>query len=107
MKKKENTVNSQDSIPILKISSLVEEKIRYMSNKYPLLEWSGILFYKVEGSFERKNLVLTTVDLLVLDVGSSISTEYPNHPEIAYFMSEKGYEKLSRGLIHSHNTMAR
>lgn len=107
MEDKKNMVNSQDSLPLLKISPLVEDKIRYMCSKYPTLEWSGVLFYKVSGSFERKNLTLTTVDLLVLDLGSSTFTEYPNHPEIAYFMAENGYEKFSRGLIHSHNTMAK
>lgn len=106
MEDKKNMVNSQDSLPLLKISPLVEDKIRYMCSKYPTLEWSGVLFYKVSGSFERKNLTLTTVDLLVLDLGSSTFTEYPNHPEIAYFMAENGYEKFSRGLIHSHNTMS-
>lgn len=106
MEDKKNMVNSQDSLPLLKISPLVEDKIRYMCSKYPTLEWSGVLFYKVSGSFERKNLTLTTVDLLVLDLGSSTFTEYPNHPEIAYFMAENGYEKFSRGLIHSHNMMS-
>lgn len=107
MKDKKNGENCQSFTPSLKISLLVEEKIRYMCNKYPTKEWSGVLFYKATGSFERETLVLTTVDLLVLDLGSSTFTEYPNHPEIAYFMAEKGYEKFSRGLIHSHNTMAR
>lgn len=106
MKTKKNGEISQDFTPSLKISLLVEEKIRYMCNKYPTKEWSGVLFYKATGSFERENLTLTTVDLLVLDLGSSTFTEYPNHPEIAYFMAENGYEKFSRGLIHSHNTMA-
>lgn len=106
MKNKKNGEKCPGFTPSLKISPLVEEKIRYMCNKYPVKEWSGVLFYKATGSFKRKTLTLTTIDLLVLDFGSSIFTQYPNHPEIAYFMAENGYEKFSRGLIHSHNVMS-
>lgn len=82
------------------------EKIGYVCAELPTLEWSGILFYKVKGSFEDKNLVLTAVDMLVQDIGSDIATEFTPSPDIAYYMAQHDLLDCQMGLIHSHNKMS-
>lgn len=87
----------------------VERKIRYMCSRFPSLEWSGTLFYKVSGSFESKDLTIECIDFFVMDVGSATLTAFNDSEDIV------GYEaqhpelldvNVYEGLIHSHNKMA-
>lgn len=74
----------------------------------PSLEWSGVLFYDVEGSFEDSNLVLTCRDILVLDQGGAVETEIDlNTTDVAAYLAQN-LELLDcyQGLIHSHHSMA-
>jgi hypothetical protein len=86
----------------------VERKIRYICQQVWNVEWSGILFYSYKGSFEKKDLVITCEDILVMDIGNSIYTGFTMSPEVISYMAENS--KLldcQMGLIHSHNNMAK
>lgn len=85
----------------------VEQKIRYICQKIWNTEWSGTLFYTYEGSFEHNNLIIKCVDFYVMDIGSTIYTEFNMNPNIVSYMSDNP-ELLNCqiGLIHSHHNMA-
>jgi proteasome lid subunit RPN8/RPN11 len=90
----------------IKIPSDVEQKIRFICNRIWDNEWSGVLFYSVEGSFSNNNLVITCKDICLMDIGSSAFTEFENSPDIASFMVNHDLTDYQMGLIHSHDTMA-
>lgn len=106
-------MDSKAILPLLDVSTShkliltkeLVEKIEYVCAELPTLEWSGTLFYKVEGSFEDKNLVLTAVDMLVQDIGSAAATEFTPSPDIAWYMAQHDLLDCQMGLIHSHNKM--
>ena len=85
----------------------VEKKIRYMCQNVSTIEWSGTLFYKLEGKYEDGTLVIRCVDFFLMDIGSSAYTEFDMSPDVIGYMTENT-ELLDcqMGLIHSHNTMA-
>ena len=66
----------------------VEEKIRYLIKKFPSTEWSGVLFYTHEGSFENNDLVITCQDLFPMDLGTSGWTEFKMTEDVAAYMAE-------------------
>jgi hypothetical protein len=71
----------------------------------PSTEWSGTLFYTVEGSFENKNIEFTVRDFFVMDIGTAGFTNYKETPEICSYMMENDLLDCKTGLIHSHNNM--
>ena len=84
----------------------VEEKIRYLIRKFPATEWSGVLFYTYQGSFETDNLVLTCQDLYPMDLGSSGWTEFHMNEDVSAYMAENiELFDCELGLIHSHHTL--
>lgn len=85
----------------------VESKIRYLQNKFPTVEWSGILFYTHSGSF-KEGLTITCKDIYPMDLGTSTYTEFFMSEDVASYIA-KNTDTLwdcELGLIHSHNTMA-
>lgn len=84
----------------------VEEKIRHLCRHCPTVEWSGKLFYKTEGSVSNKDLVITCVDLYVMDIGTGGYTEFDETPDFFGYMVEKDLMDTNVGLIHSHNMMS-
>lgn len=88
------------------IPSSVEQKIRHLCNRVWDKEWSGVLFYKTEGSFEDKSLVITCVDIFIMDIGSAAYTEFDMSPDVVAYMTEHSeLMECQMGLIHSHDTM--
>lgn len=90
------------------VTSELEEKIRYFLRKYPSTEYSGTLFYKVEGTFEANDLVVTGVDFLLQDIGTSGYTEFDQSPDVIGYMvdhPELLNDNIHQGLMHSHHTM--
>ena len=71
----------------------------------PSTEWSGTLFYTVEGSFENKDIEFTVRDFFVMDIGTAGFTNYKETPEICSYMMENDLLDCKTGLIHSHNNM--
>lgn len=101
-------VHRQDIFKIV-IPVEVEKKIRFLCKNIWDVEWSGILFYKVEGAFEDKSLTIRCVDLFQMDIGTSAYTEFNVSPDMATYMvdhPELLEEGIYQGLIHSHNNMA-
>lgn len=86
----------------------VYNKMKYLCEKISQVEWSGVLFYTVEGSIkDPKNMVITMQNILPLDKGTSGYTEYTLDERLTNFMMDNpehlGYKI---GHIHSHNTMS-
>lgn len=101
-------VHRQDIFKIV-IPAEVEKKIRFLCKNIWDVEWSGVLFYKVEGAFEDKSLTIRCVDLFQMDIGTSAYTEFNVSPDMATYMvdhPELLEEGIYQGLIHSHNNMA-
>ena len=99
----------QQSIYKMIIPQEVEKKIRLLCREIHNVEWSGVLFYKVSGSFEDKSLTITCVDLFQMDEGTGGYTEYDMSPDVMGYMvdhPELLEADVYQGLIHSHNTMA-
>lgn len=92
----------------LVIPDEVEKKIRFLCRNIWDVEWSGVLFYKVSGSFEDKSLVITCVDIFQMDEGTGGYTEYNMSPDVVGYMCDHPElldEGIYQGLIHSHNRM--
>lgn len=101
-------VHRQDIFKIV-IPAEVEKKIRFLCKNIWDVEWSGVLFYKVEGAFEDKSLTIRCVDLFQMDIGTSAYTEFNVSPDMATYMVDHPKlleEGIYQGLIHSHNNMA-
>lgn len=109
MKKEKLSLVKNASTFKLIIPQEVEAKIRYLCNRVHEVEWSGTLFYKVEGSLEDNSLIATCLDVFVMDIGTSAYTEYNEAPDVISYMCEHPElleEGVFEGLIHSHNNMA-
>lgn len=82
----------------------VLNQIKWLCREIPKVEWSGILFYTVEGSIkDPKNMVITLQDILPMHKGSATYTEYTFDSRVLDYLEEN--EDLKLGHIHSHNTM--
>lgn len=92
----------------LVIPEKVEEKIRFLCDRIHDVEWSGTLFYDIEGTFEDNNLVATCKDIYLMDIGSGTYTEFNMSPDVIGYMAQNP-ELLDckTGLVHSHNNMAK
>lgn len=91
----------------LTVTQELEKKIRFLCNKLPRNEWSGTLFYTIEGSFADKNLHITCRDLFLQDVGEATFTEFKDSIDLAAYIAEHN-ELIDcfTGILHSHNVMA-
>ena len=93
----------QQSIYKMIIPQEVEKKIRLLCREIHNVEWSGVLFYKVSGSFEDKSLTITCVDLFQMDEGTGGYTEYDMSPDVMGYMvdhPELLEADVYQGLIH-------
>lgn len=91
----------------LYISMAAEYKIRALCSMLPNREWSGVLFYEVEGGFDDLNAMkLHVKDFMTLDIGSGTFTEFEMTPDVCAYMVENNLLNCQTGLIHSHNTMS-
>lgn len=100
--------HKEDTFKII-VSELVENKIRFLCEKIWTLEWSGVLFYKVEGNFADKSLTIRCVDIYPMDIGTAGTTEFKVTPDISFYMTDHPElleEGVYQGLIHSHNNMS-
>lgn len=91
------------------IPEKVEKKIRILCREISKVEWSGILFYKTSGSFEKEDLIVTCVDIFPMDIGTSTYTEYYMSADICTYMidhPELTSPDIFQAHIHSHNVMA-
>ena len=100
LQKMSNTFN-------LTINSDTELKIRKLCKRFPTKEWSGVLFYDCNGSFEEGNLSFVAKDFLLMDIGNATYTEYnADDLDIATYMAmNPDLLDCHTGNIHSHNQM--
>lgn len=95
----------------LKIDSSVDDKIKFLCKTFPELEWSGRVFYRVEGTISNPTeMCITCVDLVPLNVGTKTYTSYTWEEErdllIDYQMeNDERLDDTFIGLVHSHNSM--
>ena len=87
------------------IGSDVENKIKYLCSKIPDTEWSGVLFYKTKGTYE-KDLKVICVDLYLMDIGTTVYTEFNTSPDLAHYIAMNDLFECEQALVHSHNHMA-
>lgn len=102
----ESTLVKKQSTYKLIVPENVESKIRYLIRKFPSTEWSGVLFYTYEGTFENDDLVLTCRDIYPMDLGTSTFTTFNMSEDVASYMAENmELFDCQLGMIHSHHSM--
>lgn len=93
--------------PKIFISDEIMEKISYLCSIINNLEWSGILFYTVEGTIKDvANLKIYLKDILPLDRGTSVTTGFDIDERLTnYLMNDPERLDWKYGTLHSHNNM--
>lgn len=93
----------------LRITEQFSDKVEYLCKSVPNIEWSGILFYNVEGSIkEPEKVVLVPIDIFLMDIGTGTFTSYEFDENVVKHMMDNpqlGLMKASIGHIHSHHNM--
>lgn len=85
----------------------VENKIRLLLDNIRNIEWSGVLFYDVEGSFEDSSLKVICKDILPMDIGNATYTEWDmNADVVSYIVDHPELVGSYQGLVHSHHAMS-
>ncbi|HRT03770.1 MAG TPA: hypothetical protein P5513_07515 [Candidatus Diapherotrites archaeon] len=104
--------NVSDSTQLLSkikvnIPESVINKIKYLCTVIPNLEWSGVLFYTVEGTIkEPSGFSINLKDILPMDRGTAGSTEFTYDKRyVDFLMNNEERLEWRSGLIHSHNNM--
>lgn len=89
------------------MSEEILNKIKYLCRNINKDEWSGALFYSIEGSIkEPLTFKIKLEDILPLDKGTSSYTEYElDDRYLDYLMEDEKRMNWYVGHIHSHNTM--
>lgn len=93
-----------DSYKII-IGDKLEGKIRFLCNKFPATEWSGILFWDIKGTFEENNIVISAKDFLLMDIGDATTTAFEMTPQVMSYMIDNNLVGSFIGLMHSHHSM--
>lgn len=107
IEKKLPQITKGSSMYKLIVPEEVEEKIRYLLRKFPSTEWSGVLFYTHEGTFEDDNLVITCKDIYPMDLGNATYTEFRMSEDVASYMADNiELFDCDMGLVHSHHVMS-
>jgi len=95
----------------VKMSKDIYNKIKFLCSQIHKDEWSGIIFYTIKGSLHKGTSIITLEDILPLDKGMSVYTEFKADERFIEFIMDKqnqlGDKVLDwqQGLIHSHNNM--
>lgn len=92
-------VKRQESFDII-ITEELEKKIRFLCNKLPGNEYSGTLFYTIEGSFKDNNLKIIAKDFFLQDVGEPAYTEFKNDVNLAGYIAAHELWDCYMGLMH-------
>jgi len=85
-----------------KCKGRIEELCRLINKE----EWSGVLFTSHIGSFESDDLEILCEDILLMDIGNSVHTEFEfNDPIVATYQLENDLLHCDANLCHSHVNM--
>ena len=87
----------------------VFNQIQYLCQQIAKVEWSGILFYKTEGTIaDPSNYKIILEDILPLHKGTATYTEYEfGKAFVEHMMDNEHLDDCKMGHIHSHNTMGK
>lgn len=96
----------QNIIPV-EVPEKVLQQIKYLCKNIAADEWSGVLFYKIEGSIKNPETFKIILEgILPMDKGSSVYTAYNLDDRfIDYLMEDEERLDWKVGHIHSHNVM--
>lgn len=98
-------VKRQESYELV-VTDELERKIRFLCDKLPKNEYSGTLFYTVEGNFKDKDLRIIAKDFFLQDVGEAAYTEFQNDVDLAGYMATHELWDCYTGLMHSHQNFS-
>lgn len=103
---KKNIQLTDIKVPVL-IPNPFRTLVNYYCSRITKDEWSGILFYKVDGSIKDiSNMKIEVVDILLMDKGSTTLTEFEyDESYVEHLMNNPHLNECKSGLIHSHNFM--
>lgn len=107
MKKKKLKELSMKSCPTIVADRDFMSKVEILCRNINSVEWSGILFYTIEGSIKSPDsMVIHLKDVLLMDIGQSSYTEFDwDEDFVNYKMSSPERMDYLHGLIHSHVDM--
>lgn len=93
--------------PKLVLSSELMNLTNYFHSQIGEDEWSGILFYTVEGSIrDINNLTFRAETMMLKDIGTSAYTSYEFDEDVLDFYDENPEtEEMKLGMIHTHHKM--
>lgn len=83
-------------------------QVKYLCSQIKKVEWSGVLFYSVEGSIkDPQNMVITLQEVFPMQKGTATFTEYDfGDPKlIEFMMANQELCSYRMAHIHSHNVM--
>ena len=91
----------------IEIPQFINAKIVHLCNRVHEVEWSGVLFYEIKGTWEDEENPLTVIckDILVQDIGTLGYTEFNVTADVMSYALENNLLDCYQGLIHSHNNM--
>lgn len=82
------------------------DKVKYLCSKVPEKEWSGMLFYDIQGTIKDiSKMVITPTEILIKDIGTKASTAFEYDEQCLEFIEENNLLMSKHGMVHSHNTM--
>ena len=102
--------------PKLIISQNVIDEIRYLNSQNQTNEWSGVLWYTIEGDMnDVSTLICTAKAIHLMDIGTSSYTKFKYDDTVMAFLDSKieelgldemdTWENWKHGHIHSHHNM--
>lgn len=108
IKKQLDRVPSTDTKIKVVMTEKVLREIQYLCREIAAVEWSGILFYRTEGSIHNPaEMVMTLETILPMHKGTQAYTEYTFDERVVEFlMDNPNVEDCKMGHIHSHNNMS-
>lgn len=94
--------------PKLVLSSKLMNLTNYFHNQIGKDEWSGILFYTVDGSIrDIDNLTFRAETMMLKDIGTSAYTSYEFDADVLDFYDQNPEtEDMKLGMIHTHHNMS-
>lgn len=87
------------------VSAVLEQKIRWLCDKLPNKEWSGIMFYDCK-EYPDGKLDILVRDFCLLDIGTGGYTEFMTDYKVFQYQFEHNLMDCYWGLIHSHNNFS-
>jgi len=91
----------------LKLDKSISDKIKFLCKEISTVEWSGVLFYTVEGSItDPKNMIIHCKEIFPMDRGTGGHTAYSYDETLVGFRMDNPETNVMKiGHIHSHNKM--